>query len=184
MQKYVSIYLDWFRWPRWESRHGTHSSNFCQISGVGHISHPNLDPMLHPKPGPRRPLLYEGWWPVPDCASTGHGRRHMLQPESDPSQTSTALDSLVQLRATENWWAWTLNERDYLDFLKTSLSPIITQSAPTACLRIASDYHFSSVGRGVAEHSIFGTAGETGSPDSRGKFCPQRQETISFHQIV
>ena len=107
----------------------------------------------------------------------------MLQPESDPSPL-TALDSLVQLRATENWWAWTLNGRDYLDFLKTSLSPIITQSAPTACLRIASDYHFSSVGRGVAEHSIFGTAGETGSPDSRGKFCPQRQETISFHHIV
>ena len=65
-------------------------------------------------------------------------------------------------------------DRDYPDFLKTSLSPIITQSAPTACLRIASYYHFSSVVRGVAEHSIFGTAGETGSPDSRGKFCPQR----------
>ena len=31
-----------------------------------------------------------------------HGRRHMLQPESDPSQTLTALDSLAQPRATEN----------------------------------------------------------------------------------
>ena len=40
-----------------------------------------------------------------------HGRRHMLQPESDSSQTLTALDSLVQPRATENRWAWTLNKQ-------------------------------------------------------------------------
>ena len=156
-----------------------------KLHRVEHASHsqPNLNPMLHPKPGHRQALLYEA--DDPSRTVLTRPAPHVtayIRPQSldSPRLSSTALCYREPVSVnTER-----TTDRDYLDFLKTSLSPIITQSAPTACLRIASDYHFSSVGRGVAEQSIFGTAGETGSPDSRGKFCPQRQETISFHHIV
>ena len=99
-----------------------------KLHRVEHASHsqPNLNPMLHPKPGHRQALLYEADGPSRTVLTrpAPHVTAY-IRPQSfdSPRLSSTALCYREPVSVnTER-----TTDRDYLDFLKISLSPRVRQ---------------------------------------------------------